>query len=89
MTVWQIAKIQKWDLHFMQLRPTGENVTKFHFTIRNGSKGDDAIAWLKIVGHNRAATLGARGDARNAEYWNVGSADYKRITRKIRSQLQI
>jgi len=87
MTVWQIANIQKWDFHFTAMYDsTGDNVTKFHFTIRNGNKGDDAFAWFKVVGHNRAATLGVRENAGNAQYWAVGSVDYKRIPRKIRSQ---
>jgi hypothetical protein len=69
MTVWQKAKIQKWDSYFTAMYdPTGENVTKFHFTIWNGSKGDDAFAWFKVVVHNHAATLSTRDDAGNAEY---------------------
>lgn len=59
-------------------------MTKFHFTIRNGKKGDDAFAWFNVVGHNSGAVVGNRENAGNDEYYSVGSADYRKIARKIR-----
>ena len=88
MTVWQIAEDENWDFHFTAMYdPTGINMTKFHFTIRNkvgGGKGDDAFAWFEVKGHNKLATLGPRENAGKVEYWNKGTIENDRVSKKIR-----
>lgn len=60
--VYEIVQQDDWDLHLsVMYDPTGRNVTKFHFTLRQGpGKGKDAFAWYKIIGFNKSARLGPR-----------------------------
>jgi hypothetical protein len=86
--VWQIDSVQKWDFHFSAIfDKTGQNMTRFHYTIRYGdAKGDDAFAWFDVVGHNAAATAGARADAGKLGMYQPGDAEYRRVPRRIRGQ---
>jgi len=88
MTVWQIAEDENWDYHFTAMYdPTGNNMTKFHFTIRHkvDHKGDDAFAWFEVQGHNKEATLRPRDDAGKVAYWNPGSAENQSVPEEIRN----
>ena len=63
--VYELAKEANWDIHLsVMYDPTGRNVTKIHFTLRQGpGKGKDAFAWYEVKGFNETARLSSREDA--------------------------
>lgn len=71
--VWEICNTDQWDFHLSAcLDPTGQHITKFHFTLRDNDigKGRSGFAWFEIEGHNKHATLQARADAGEKDVFN-------------------
>ena len=76
--VWEIYKTDRWDFHLSACQdPTGTNVTKFHFTLRNIEicKAQSGFAWFSIEGHNDSARLGIRANAGETEVFTDTSLD--------------
>lgn len=77
--VWEISKTPKWDFHLSVCTDDNvQNVTKFHFTLRDNTTGDkreSAYAWYEISGHDQHAVLKKRDDKGNLSLFSHSSLD--------------